>query len=139
MKKLIALVLFLLLLVGVSFYINTKSKYVFFPTASVIGTTPTVSAAQNSPQGQNVQITWQIKNKKIVTGPTQITVSPNSLLILAVTSDSNDTLHIDEYNKNLTLLKNAQVLLSFPASVPGNFSIFLNSNSTPIATLTVSQ
>lgn len=136
MKKLIFLTLLLLLLVGAAFYINTKGNYHIFPTAQLIGVTPTPTPfpTQSTQKTQVTPIT--IKNGKII-GNKTITIPQNTFLVLQITSDRNDTLLISGYNKSVSLLKGNEVILSFPAVTQGSFNLLLSSTNNTIGMLKV--
>lgn len=153
MKKLIFLTLVLIALVGGAFYINTKGGIQLFPTTRVIGVSPTLSPTPSqspttekttSPTSQQVtqdttEAAISVQKGKIVSGPKKIMTHENSILILEITSDKDQTLTVSGYDDHVRLLKNTKVVLSFPTKIIGKFSLTLEGSPAAIGTLEVTQ
>lgn len=78
-----------------------------------------------------------IKEKKIVTGPETIQLIQDDNLLLKITCDEDEELHVHGYDKSVDLEKDKPVELSFKADVSGRFVFELEKSKTDIGVIEV--
>lgn len=81
--------------------------------------------------------TLVVKNNKLVLGATTLTVNQNDRVVIKITADVDEELHLHGYNKHVDLKKNQQVQLAFIANISGRFPYELENTKTEIGVLEV--
>jgi len=79
-----------------------------------------------------------VKNKKLVSGPDTIKVTEGDSLVIKISADEDEELHLHGYDKSVTLVKDAPAELSFVADVSGRFVYELEKSNVEIGALEVS-
>ncbi len=105
-------------------------------TPNDLAVTPKPSATTVSTP-QPASYTIVIKNKKLVEGPEIITVKEGEDVILKVTSDVADELHLHGYDKSIDLEKDKKGVLSFTANLTGRFVYELENSKVDIGAIEV--
>lgn len=78
-----------------------------------------------------------IKNNQLFSGDSVIKLTEGDSLILTVTSDADDELHIHGYDKEVPLQKDTPTQVMLTANLTGRFPIELHNTETEIAVLEV--
>lgn len=136
MNKLIGLTVVLLLVIFAFIYFNTQKDNVFsFATAA------SVSHPQKLHKGDVATeiIPVSIKNNKLVSPTDGISVGKDEMVVLQITSDTDDSLSLLGYDKQVFLKKGKMVILSFLSSAVGDFSYVLNSTQKTIGSIHITQ
>lgn len=130
MKKLIALFVLLICVIGVLFYLGRQGLHIV-PTAQVlqVPTTP--------PSVTMGQFSIKISKQKIVSGGTTFQVNKNDEVVFHIISDAPGTLHLLGYEQNAALTKNKEVTLSFLAAKQGKYAFEWEATHTQLGILTV--
>lgn len=107
------------------------------PAASTQTTTPAPTPAPTTPTVKTVTVEMTIKDKKITSGNSTIKVNQGDTVVLRVTSNEAEELHIHGYDKSVELVKDTPVELSFEADKSGGFPFELEHSKTDIGVLEV--
>lgn len=78
-----------------------------------------------------------VKDKKLVSGPKTLQVIEGDTVVINITSDQDEELHIHGYDKALDLGKNKKETVSFPAKISGHFVYELEKSKIEIGSLDV--
>jgi plastocyanin len=78
-----------------------------------------------------------VKNRKLVSGPSVLSVNQGDMVSIQITVDENEELHLHGYNLHIDLEKGIPGSLSFLASASGRFPYELEHSSTEIGALEV--
>lgn len=78
-----------------------------------------------------------VKSKKLVSGPETIKVTEGDEVVIKITSDEPEELHLHGYDKSVDLEKNIEAQLSFTANLTGRFPYELEKSKTDIGALEV--
>jgi len=78
-----------------------------------------------------------IKNKKLVSGPETLTVTEGDQVIINITDDENEELHLHGYDKSVDLEASKSAQLIFSANLTGRFPYELEKSKTEIGALEV--
>lgn len=134
MKKLIVLVALLIVVVVVFVYLSThKGSFSFqFPTNS-----QKVTAAK-SPELATQVIPLTIKNGKVIQN-NNIHVAEGQMVVLQIRSDTDDTLKVLGYDKNVFLRKGQMVVLSFLSTLVGDFAYKLQNGKAVLGIISVER
>lgn len=100
-------------------------------------TTTSMTAIPSKSGSSDKLITLVIKNNNLFSGENVITLSEGDNLILTVTSDTDDALHIHGYDKEVELQKGVPIQVMLKANLTGRFPIELHTAETEIAVLEV--
>ncbi|MDQ3979367.1 MAG: hypothetical protein M3314_07450 [Actinomycetota bacterium] len=99
------------------------------PTAAGTSPAPTAAASANA-----FTITVQGGS---VEGPSRARVKLNQTVVLRVTSDTEDEVHVHGYDKTAPVGPGRVAEISFPANIPGTFEVELEKAHRRITTLEV--
>jgi hypothetical protein len=99
------------------------------PTGSATSPAPTAAASANA-----FTITVQGGS---VEGPSRARVKLNQTVVLRVTSDTEDEVHVHGYDKTAPVGPGRVAEISFPANIPGTFEVELEKAHRRITTLEV--
>lgn len=105
------------------------------PKAEVPSSTQRTDITSLSPTMQT--FTLVVKNKKLVSGPAVIQVKEGDTVIIKITADVDEELHLHGYDKSVDLEANKEGELSFTADLTGRFEYELEQSKTAIGVLEV--
>lgn len=97
--------------------------------------TPTTTSLTES-KAKTFEI--MIKDKKIVSGPETIKITEGDEVVIKITADEDEELHLHGYDKSVDLEKDKSAKLSFTANLTGRFPYELEKSKTDIGALEVS-
>jgi hypothetical protein len=137
MAKKILILVCLLIVAGVAFVERTEIKKQLRIERMSESTPVPVLSPTPSPVSQVMTYTLVIQNKKLVQGPDVITVKEGDTIILKVTSDMAEELHIHGYDKSIDLEKNKESTLTFEANLSGRFVFELENSKIDIGAIEV--
>lgn len=133
MNKLILLTIVLILVVLLVVYVNAKkTNFLFSPPPQTSAPTTTSSTPPNTHI-----VPLRIKKQKLVTGPSLLQAGYNQIVVLQITSDEDDEFSLLGYNKHVFLQKGKMVVLSFLATLIGNFSYQLERTKTVLGSIQI--
>lgn len=96
-------------------------------TAAPASTSSSAAAAQDSTeQARPVVHRFTIEGGELAEGPDRIEVAKGETVVIEVTSDVADELHVHGYDKQLVLAAGKPAKLEFVANIPGAFEIELH-------------
>ena len=78
-----------------------------------------------------------VKNRKLVEGKSTLTANQGDNVIIKITVDENEELHLHGYNYHIDVQKNKQGELSFKANISGRFPFELEHSKTELGSLEV--
>ena len=78
-----------------------------------------------------------VKDKKLVSGESVLKVTQNDDVVIKITVDEEEELHLHGYDKSVDLEKDKQASLSFKANLSGRFPFELERSKTELGTLEV--
>lgn len=88
----------------------------------------TVSAAVTSAQAQEpAQLVFAVAGGRKTSGPDTVEVQRGAVVVLEVTSDTADELHLHGYDQTADLQPGVPGRLEFKADIPGTFEVELHS------------
>ena len=90
-------------------------------TTSIPNSQLVESTNSSAPQSNVKTFEIVIKGKKLVSGPETIKVTENDNVVIKITSDENEELHLHGYDKSVDLQKDVAAELSFGANLAGRF------------------
>jgi hypothetical protein len=122
------LIIIALVLIGYGIFYMTKK-----PEASDVNT-PTDSTAVEEVK----QFNLKVENRKLVEGPSLISVKEGDIVSIHILSDEAEEFHLHGYDKSVNLTKGVESLLEFTANTSGRFEAELENSKTDIVTLEVS-
>ncbi len=139
MKKLVVAGLLLLLLIFAFVYFASHrgESLLSFITPTISPTLSPTPSSAGVPALANTIIQLVIANNKITKGPMTVRVGKNYMVVLQITSDSNDELSLLGYNKHVFLQKGKMVILSFLSTIGGDFAYQLKNSQKVIGRLEV--
>lgn len=97
-----------------------------------------INNASNPAVSEEKQFTLVVQNKKLVSGPTTITVNQGDIVTIHITNDADEELHVHGYDKSIDLQANKEAVLKFTADASGHFPYELEGSKTEIGALDVS-
>ena len=97
-------------------------------------TTPVVPQPPQPPPAARVRVT--IRNGLPVGGPARITVAKGRRVVLVVTSDVADEVHLHGYNLMRDVAPGHPVTIAFRATIVGTIEVELEGRGVQIATIT---
>ncbi len=106
--------------------VNTKNQTVPDFTKTTENNTPTPNIFNLS-----------IKNQKIASGSSEITVLQGETVTLKITSDEAEELHLHGYDKSINLKPNQEVELIFEANTSGRFPFELEQSGISLGNIVV--
>jgi hypothetical protein len=104
-------------------------------TPSVTSTTTTAPTTTEASGPTTIRVT--VENGVPKGGIVRATVKEGDDVVLVVTSDVADEIHLHGYDLSTEVTAGGSARLPFTASIPGRFEVELESRSTQIADLTV--
>ena len=116
------LIIAVILLGGLFFFLKPKSS----------GQT---AAVDTVPQVKTFEIL--VKNRKIVSGSDTLQVNEGDNVVIKITVDEPEELHLHGYDKSVDLEKDVQGELPFTASLTGRFPFELENSKTDLGILEV--
>ena len=107
---------------------------------------PEIISRPNTPAGVNktpsvtpsvVAFSLVVKNCEVVSGDTVISLYEGQTLVLTVTTDTDDELHIHGYDKTAVLQKDTPATVSFTTDLTGRYPIELHGSGLEIDVLEI--
>ena len=99
--------------------------------------TTTTSETTTTAAATPVEVTIVVENGAPKGGIVRQTVSKGDHVVLVVTSDVADEIHLHGYDKSKDVPAGGTIRLSFTATLPGRFEVELEQRGVQIADLTV--
>ena len=99
------------------------------------GTTPTSVAA--TPAANDAAAVFVVQHGKVVSGPHAINAKLGSTVVIEVTTDIADEIHVHGYDKEVETKAGVAGRVSFVANIPGIFDVELHKSNVLLAELTV--
>ena len=106
-------------------------------TSTTETTTTTTSETTTTAATKPVEVTIVVENGAPKGGIVRQTVSKGDHVVLVVTSDVADEIHLHGYDKSKDVPAGGTIRLPFVATVPGRFVVELEQRGVQIADLTV--
>jgi len=106
-------------------------------TSTTETTTTTTSETTTTAATKPVEVTIVVENGAPKGGIVRQTVSKGDHVVLVVTSDVADEIHLHGYDKSKDVPAGGTIRLPFVATVPGRFVVELERRGVQIADLTV--
>ena len=106
-------------------------------STSTIDTTTTTSETTTTAAAKPVEVRIVVENGAPKGGIVRQTVSQGDSVVLVVTSDVADEIHLHGYDKSKDVPAGGTIRLPFTATVPGRFEVELEQRGVQIADLTV--
>ena len=129
MKKNILIVLVIVILIALFFWLKPQAvSKAQQPTENIPGEKTTDGVKTFG---------LEIKDKKIVFGPTTLSVQEGDEVKLTVLSDIDEEIHIHGYDKSLDLTKGQPATITFAATMTGRFEFELEHSGTALGVLEV--
>lgn len=135
MKKLIGITVVLLGIVALVFFLSKQGLRLVPQTAIIPAPSSPITPSPTSVPSGNIIL--QIKNQKITSGNANISVKQNTQVVIRITSDGADTLQILGYDKQVQLIPNKEVTLSFVADKKGIYALELTNQHLQLGTITI--
>ena len=107
------------------------------PTNRTQQDTPVVSLDSSQPKSRIKEFSLNIKRKKLISGSTVLQVTEGDEVVIKITSDQPDELHLHGYDLSVEIEKNKTAQLSFTAKVSGRFTYELEKSGTELGALEV--
>ena len=107
------------------------------PPPTQTATTPTATTPPPPPPPQGARIAIAIRGGKPVGGIKRATVSKNERVVLTVSSDVSDEVHVHGYNLMKDVGPGAPAVIAFKATIPGQFEAELEERGLQIAEISV--
>jgi hypothetical protein len=98
-------------------------------------TSPAQESTNAMPQTKTFDLV--VQNRKLVSGPSTLSVNQDDNVTINITVDEDEELHLHGYNLHVDLEKGKPGSLSFVASTSGRFPYELEHSSTEIGALEV--
>ncbi len=125
MKPIIFLIVAIVLLGGLFFLIK--------PQPQIQNITPAITPELKAKTFEIV-----VKDKKVISGPETIKVTEGDEVVIKITANEDEELHLHGYDKSVDLEKDKPAELSFTANLTGRFPYELEKSKTDIGALEVS-
>ncbi len=129
MKKNILIVLVIAILIALFFWLK--------PQAVSKEQQPTENIPGEKTTDDVKTFGLEIKDKKIVFGPTTLSVQQGDEVKLTVLSDIDEEIHIHGYDKSLDLTKGQPATITFTATMTGRFEFELEHSGTELGVIEV--
>jgi ABC-type glycerol-3-phosphate transport system substrate-binding protein len=100
-------------------------------------TTTTTSETTTTAAPKPVEVAIVVENGAPKGGIVRQTVSKNDHVVLVITSDVADEIHLHGYDKSKDVSAGGTIRLPFTATLPGRFEVELEQRGVQIADLTV--
>lgn len=123
MSKTTVIILIVIILAGGAYYFWNKQS----------APMPEAMTTEVAPK----EFVLNIVGKKLVSGPETLSVNKGDTIVIRVTNDEAEELHVHGYDKSVELEPGVQAELTFVADVVGRFHAELEESKTEIATLEV--
>jgi hypothetical protein len=141
LKTPILIILSVIILVGLFFALkpNTKTSTNTnqIPSTQQATGGGEIAKTNNNDQEQKNTFELVIKSKKIVSGPTTITVNQGDDVTIKITSDEDEEFHVHAYDNFVKLEPNKEASLTFNARFSGRFPFELELSKTELGALEV--
>lgn len=95
------------------------------------------TAVSPTPESKVKTFELVVKEKKLVSGPSIITVNQGDEVVIIITSDEEEELHLHGYDVSVDLAPNKQASLTFPAKISGRFPFELEKSNTDLGAVEV--
>lgn len=117
---------------------STVEGRVSTPTSSVSPSAATSAAPTSTlPAGVDQVVTVTVRDGKVVGGARRVHVERRSVVRLVVSSDVADQVHLHTYDKKVDVKAGGTATLTFTASIPGVFTVELESRHLTLVRLQV--
>ena len=107
--------------------------------ATTTTTTTTTDERTSTATAKPVEVRIVVENGAPSGGIVRQTVSKGDHVVLVVTSDVADEIHLHGYDKSKDVSAGGTIRLPFTATLPGRFEVELEQRGVQIADLTVNQ
>lgn len=107
----------------------------FFVLKSMDSSAPGAATSQTAIQPKVFDLV--VQGRKLVSGPSTLSVKQGDSVVINITVDEDEELHLHGYDIHTDLEKGRQGSLSFVANTAGHFSYELEHSSTEIGALEV--
>lgn len=107
------------------------------PAAPPVSETPLAGTEASLPQEAATQFELVVRGRRLVSGPAVLQVRQGEQVILRVTSDEADELHLHGYDLSLSLAPGERGSLVFVAEQSGRFEYELERSHTGLGVLEV--
>lgn len=117
---------------------ETDTETVTLPTETETTTQPTETATTTTPKPETpVTIRITVRDGRTVGGLARPKVKKGDRVVLVVTSDVADEVHLHGYDLSRDVAAGGRARIAFRATIPGRFEVELEERGIPIAELTV--
>lgn len=118
-------------LIVVAIVLIAGGAYFFFtkPAAAPV-------ASQTVPVASK-EFVFHVASKKVVDGPAVMSVTKGDTVVIRITNDEAEELHLHGYDKSVDLAPDVEATLTFVADTAGRFPAELEGSKTEITTLEV--
>lgn len=117
----ITLVIVVLLAIGGYYFLHMKSS----------------SGAPAQSQPETKDFTLKVVDKKLVEGPSTLTVKQGDIVNIHITNDGDEELHLHGYDMMVDLATDTEATLTFTANASGHFPFELEHSSTELGAVEV--
>ncbi|TFV65291.1 UNVERIFIED_ORG: hypothetical protein E4P37_10310 [Bacillus sp. AZ43] len=105
------------------------------PSSSSSAPAPTSAAAPSTPAGQRIEVT--VTGGQVSGDTGRVPVPAGEHVVLVVTSDAPDELHVHGYDLTADLAPDTPATVEFDATIPGVFEVELHDAGTVLLSLQV--
>jgi len=99
--------------------------------------TSQIQTAHASPTPEVKTFELVVKSRKLIVGESTLKAIQNENVVIKITVDENEELHLHGYDKSVDLEKGKQGTLSFVAKITGRFPFELEKSKTELGALEV--
>ena len=107
---------------------------IYFLTPSNGSTSP---AQEGSATSTTAAFNVVVQDRKVVSGPTVLTVKQGDAVSITITADESDEMHLHGYNLHVDFATGTPATLSFVANQSGRFTYEMETSSTQLGELDV--
>ncbi len=130
------LIIAVVLLGGLFYFFKSQNQT---PNYSGLASSPssaeTSSSSAQLSSSKNFELV--VKSRKLVSGSETISVTQGDDVVIKITSDEDEELHLHGYDKSVDLQKDTPTELKFNANLTGRFPYELEKSKTEIGALEV--
>lgn len=119
---------------------NTKTIGVFAALAILLGGAWLYLSLRSTeaPSAPEVkEFALKVENNKLVSGPETLNVRQGDTVVIKITADADEELHLHGYDRSVDLTPGVEESLTFVADVSGRFPYELEHSKTEIGSLQV--
>ena len=98
---------------------------------------PSRQAGAGGAAPQNQVFVLAVQNRKLVSGPSLLTVHQGDTVTITITVDETEELHLHGYDQHIDVEKDVPGSLTFTANIAGSFPFELENSKTDLGTLQV--